>query len=148
MLVLGQWLGEKGESEEAETLLQGAVDMRKRLLGDTHPHVMVARVALGDLMVEQGRTEEGCTLADGTLEALSEALGDDHWRTAVARSLTGACQAARGDREAAEASLLQSLKQVHKKQTLARLVQLYETWGRKDEADKYSGLLASEVAGG
>ncbi|MGD9258742.1 MAG: hypothetical protein PVG29_13065, partial [Gammaproteobacteria bacterium] len=73
------------------------------------------------------------------------------------RSLTGTCQAARGDREAAEASLLQSLanlrdqgglKQVHKKQTLARLVQLYETWGRKDEADKYSGLLASEVAGG
>ena len=156
MLVLGQWLGEKGQPEEAETLLQGAVDMRKRLLGDTHPHVMVARVALGDLLVDQGRTDEGCTLSAGTLDALSEALGEDHWRTAVARSLTGACQAAHGEREAAEESLLRSLeelrdqggvKAVHKKQTLARLVELYEAWDRPEEVNKYGQLLAAEEAG-
>jgi hypothetical protein len=74
----------------------------------------------------------------------------------VARSLTGACQAAHGEREAAEESLLRSLeelrvqggvKAVHKKQTLARLVELYEAWDRPEEVNKYGQLLAAEEAG-
>lgn len=155
MVPLGIWLGELGQSQEAEAMLREALAMRERLLGPDHPDVVMSRLALADQLAETGRLPEACEVGDGAAEALGAALGGDHWRVAVAQSLAGACQHSAGRMQEAEASLLQSHAALEtetgprarfRRQTLRRLVDLYESLGRGADAQRYRRAL--DAAGG
>jgi tetratricopeptide (TPR) repeat protein len=151
LMNLGQWLGEMGEHDEAERMLREALAMRERLLGEDHPDRLMSRVALADLLVEEQRYDEGCPIAEGTAALLANALGDGHWRVAVARSVEGACLLAAGRHSESEASLLAGLEGLDesvaragfRRQTLRRLVRLYEDWSRPSDAARYRRLLAA-----
>lgn len=155
MVPLGIWLGELGQAQEAEDMLREALAMRERLLGPDHPDVVMSRLALADQLAETGQLPEACELGDGAADALGTALGSDHWRVAVAQSLSGACLHAAGRMPEAEASLLQSYAALEtetgprarfRRQTLQRLVDLYDGWNRAADAQRYRRAL--DAAGG
>ena len=151
LMNLGQWLGEAAAVEEAEALLREAVEMRERLHEADHPNLVMTRIALGNYLADNGRFEEGCALGSNSVTLLSDAFGDGNWRVSVARGLVGACLLAEGRRDEAEAQLLQSLAGLeseaanlaYKRQTLRRLVSLYEDWNRAGEAARYRRMLAA-----
>lgn len=151
LMNLGQWLADAGTADEAELMLQESLVMRERLLAEDHPDRVMTRMMLAGLLVDQGRATEGCPLAAGGVDTLSAALGDDHWRVAVARSVAGACHLAERRFVEAETSLKASLdrlagsaaRQGFLRQTLRRLVSLYEAWGRPAEASDYRRQLAA-----
>jgi len=154
MQTLAQWLGEAGMGEEALSLLRDALDMREKLLGPEHPDTLMNRLALANQLADSGRIEEACSLSDRTVQSLSGAVGQDHWRVGVALSLQGLCLMTDGQMAESEQILLQSFERLEaetgprimfKRQTLRRLVSLYEHWNRAAEAQQYRRLL--EAAG-
>jgi tetratricopeptide (TPR) repeat protein len=155
LMNLGQWLGEENENEEAEALLREAVGMRERLHGADHPGLVTSRVALGNHLVDTGRFDEGCALGADGVATLSSSFGQSNWRVAVARGLAGACLKAAGRFEDAEAQLLESLAGLeaeathlaYTRQTLRRLIKLYEEWNRPTEAARYRRQLAAAQGG-
>lgn len=145
LMSLGEWLAEAGQFAEAEAELREALAMRRNLLSSDHPDIVANRLSLANLLVDQGQYDEGCKLADGGVVALTEAVGPDSPRVAIARGVEGACllEARRfGD---AEASLLASLEKLdasalnitYRRQTLRRIVQLYDQWNRPSDAARY-----------
>jgi len=153
MMTLANWLDQEGRVAEAEPLLRDALKMREELLGESHPDTVVSRVTLGTLLADTDRYPEACALETGSAEILAEAFGEDSWRVAMARGLRGACLAANGDRPAAEEELLGSLQGLQgdtatqrtlRKHTLRWLVQLYQSWDRPSEAEKYRAMLATD----
>jgi tetratricopeptide (TPR) repeat protein len=150
LMSLGQWLGESGAGEEAESKLRSSLAMRERLLGTGHPDLFMSRMALANYLVDRGNFDEGCPLAAGSVDALSGAFGESDSRVAVAQGLEGACLLAEGRREESERSLLASLKGLDatttslgsRRQTLRRLVHLYEEWDRPTEAAHYRRMLS------
>jgi tetratricopeptide (TPR) repeat protein len=148
---LGQWLGEAGQTAEADEKLREALAMRERLFSSDHPELAFSRMALANHLVETGRSDEGCVLAAGSVAILETAYGGNNWRVAVARGLDGACLHAGGRREESEAQLLASLAGLEteaslmnsRRQTLRRLVSLYEGWNRPQDAARYQQFLAA-----
>lgn len=155
MMTLAQWHADAGDDEGAVALLREALAMRQRLLGDEHPDVAVSKLVLANELVELGQFDQACPMAAGTLDSLTAALGEDHWRVAVARSVIGACAMADGRMDQAESSLLSSFarldtesgaRMAFKRQTLRRLIRLYERTGRRAERERYELLLAATEA--
>jgi tetratricopeptide (TPR) repeat protein len=148
---LGQWLGEAGEIAEADEKLREALAMRERLFSGDHPELALNRMVLANHLVETGRAAEGCGLGAGSAATLAAAYGESNWRVAVAWGLEGACLHAGGLHEESEAQLLASLEGLEtdvglmtaRRQTLRRLVRLYEDWDRPQEAARYQQLLAT-----
>jgi tetratricopeptide (TPR) repeat protein len=152
LMSLGQWLSESGQVREADEKLQQALAMRERILPGDHPDLSMSRMMLANHLVETGRPEEGCPLGANSVAVLSDAYGDTHWRVAVARGLEGACLQVGGRQEDSEALLLASLagldsegaNNAARRQTLRRLVKLYEDWNRPAEAARYRQQLAKD----
>jgi tetratricopeptide (TPR) repeat protein len=148
---LGQWLGEAGEIAEADEKLREALAMRERLFSGDHPELALSRMVLANHLVETGRAAEGCGLGTGSAATLAAAYGEGNWRVAVAHGLEGACLHADGRREESESQLLASLAGLEtdaglmtaRRQTLRRLVGLYEDWNRPQDAARYQQLLAA-----
>ncbi|MDT8450687.1 MAG: tetratricopeptide repeat protein [Wenzhouxiangellaceae bacterium] len=151
---LGQWLSAIGESEEAETRLRASLAMRERLLAPGHPDLTTSRMVLANHLIDQGRSDEACRMAQGSVAALVEAFGSNDTRVAMARSVEGACLLAASRHEEAEASLLAGLEGLDvtttsvaaRRQTLRRLVRLYEDWDRPDKASRYRRRLSESGA--
>ncbi|MFU8896112.1 MAG: tetratricopeptide repeat protein [Gammaproteobacteria bacterium] len=151
LMNLGQFQSEIDAHDEAEDNLREALEMRRRLLDSDHPEIAMSRMMLANHLVDRGRQAEGCELAAGSAAALSSAFGDGHWRVAVARGVAGSCLQSDNQREAAESELLASLTVLDdgapnasfRRQTLRRLVRLYEDWPRPTEAARYRQMLTS-----
>jgi tetratricopeptide (TPR) repeat protein len=154
LMNLGQWLSETGAADEADRMLRESLAMRGRLLPEGHPDIAMGGMVLANHLAETGRYEEACALGADSVATLADAFGEGNWRVAVAQGLAGDCLRADGHREKAEASLLASLNGLEggtssagfRRQTLRRLVQLYEEWNRPGDAARYRQILAT--AGG
>jgi serine/threonine protein kinase/tetratricopeptide (TPR) repeat protein len=146
---------EKGDYEGAEPLSREALEMFRRLLGDEHPYVGISLKNLADILVARGRATDAETLILEALSIFREALPPDHWRIPNAESSLGSILTALGRHEEAEQLLIASYPIIRDKKgarsrysrvTLARLVALYEAWGRREKAAEYRDLLVA--AGG
>ncbi|MFU8876515.1 MAG: tetratricopeptide repeat protein [Wenzhouxiangellaceae bacterium] len=154
LMSLGQWLSAIDKNEEAEARLRESLAMHQRLLEAGHPARVTSRMALANHLIDLGQSDEACQMAEGSVAALAEAFGGNSLRVAMARSLEGACLLASGRHEEAESSLLASLEDLDpttasaavRRQTLRRLVRLYEDWNRPAEASRYRQKL-SEAGG-
>jgi serine/threonine-protein kinase len=80
------------------------------------------------------------------VEVRRQVLPEGHWQVAEAQSLLGACLTARQEYEDAEEHLLHSVDVLrasrgpadeHTRTAIRRLGELYEAWGRPQEAAKY-----------
>lgn len=78
-----------GELERADALHQEALDTRREILGDRHPHVASSLVRIGMIRAAQGRGAEAELLGREGHDILSDYLPEDHWQLHAARGVQG-----------------------------------------------------------
>lgn len=107
---LGAVYKQKGDYAAAEPLIREAIEMRRRLLGEHHPHVAIAQCHLSDLFYRQGEYEKAIQEAQSALEFQRAALPAGH--ADIARSLLALGQAltAKGESARAEPFLREALE--------------------------------------
>ncbi len=139
----GAMLKVMGRLEDAEAMLRSAFEGYLATVGPDNFMTLNAESNLGDTLREQGRLEEATLLLDDTLARMDDALPEGHWFRAKLRRNAGACLLARGLHEEAETLLLESHEVflqafgdggMHTKLTVNLLVELYDSWGRSEEA--------------
>lgn len=69
--------------QESELLAKEALELRRRNLGDDHPHTLYSKNNLATLYAAQGRSAESEALARETYEARFRKLGEQHSETQV-----------------------------------------------------------------
>ena len=129
--------------------------MNQRILPADHPDIGISKSGMAVLLLETGRPEKALELAETAIEILDQAYGGEHWRTAWARSLQGAALAQLERYVEAEPITVASYealrdnagaRPVHINTALERVVTLYQSWGRPDQARLYAELAGdSEV---
>jgi len=67
-----------GKVDEAESLEQEALSMRRRLLGEEHPEVAKSLYLLGDRMRQQGNLNESYSILSAALSIQRKLLGDEN----------------------------------------------------------------------
>jgi tetratricopeptide (TPR) repeat protein len=89
-------------AEEGIPLLERALAINRKWLGDDHPETATTLANLAGLYLDAGRAGDALAAARRALAALEDALGPDHPRIASAASMLAFCWRARGDRARAE----------------------------------------------
>lgn len=147
---LGKLLMDRGERAPAAVLLREALTIRESAFPADHPEVANSRALLGELLTRDGRAAEGEPLLRTALELLEQHM-PAQWPTARTRLLLGTCLAAQGRFDEAEPLLLEadaalcatrSERDPQRIESLERLIELYDGWGRSDEAARWRSVLA------
>ncbi len=79
----GVQLNAKGRYAEAQTLLQKALEIRRRVLGEDHPATATSLNNVAYNFADQGKAAEAQTLLQKALEIRRRVLGEDHPDTAA-----------------------------------------------------------------
>ncbi len=143
---LGRVLRVEGKLAESETLQRQSLSVRRKLLGNEHRRVGDSLDELSRALLDEKQFPEAETAARECL-AIFEGRYPGAYSEFIARSLLGTCLLLEKKYTEAEPLLLsgyQGLKQreadipaqnrLHVKESLDRLVQLYEETGRADQA--------------
>jgi eukaryotic-like serine/threonine-protein kinase len=146
---------DEGDLAAAEPLFRQALAILEKTFGDAHPNVAVARRNLAALLAARGQPAACEEQARPALASLQAKFKPDHWRVADAESVLGGCLVGLGRLAEAEPLLVKGYEGVVKVQgdatsyardARARLVALYEAWGRPDQAERYRGEPAPAAA--
>ncbi len=149
------WLkAEAGRHREAVVLRREELAMRRKILGDQHPSVANSMTAVALLDEALGRTAEAEAGAGEALELYRTIYPDGHQMVARGERVLGAMASADRRFEEAERLLVSSLASYAKldpegdgeRATLEALIELYESWGRDDDAGVYRDRLTSRSA--
>lgn len=142
---LGWLLHDAGRYEPA--LAEAALVLAQRkAFGDEHPAIGSTLTMQGQALLKLGRLAEGEASLRDALRIRERALPPGHWLIAASRSAVGEALVLRGRYAEAEEMLLPALAVLRKergeehdlvKLAKARLVMLYERWGKPGEAAKY-----------
>jgi serine/threonine protein kinase/predicted negative regulator of RcsB-dependent stress response len=146
MLNLGAVLVEAGQFEEAEPLLRHVLDTRRKLFGEEQIDTLHAELQLATLEYERGAFEKAREMLEPLLEKVQRALPAEHWYPGVVQGLYGRTLLALRQYAVAEQQLLEAYARLQttlgdehpRTQKLrGRLVELYEAWGKPDQAERY-----------
>ena len=107
---LGAVLGKKAELDEARALLEEALVLRQKALGEEHPDVAVTYSELGRVLSAQGHLNEAEERFRSALAIRRKVLGPAHRETATSMSDLGLLLRDKGDRAGAEALLRATLE--------------------------------------
>lgn len=147
---LGLMLYESGDYAAAEPVLREAQAIFQASLPDDHLYTAATDGSLGRVLLAQGRTDAAEPLLSSALARLARLLPEDHNVLLATRRDWAALLTARGRYADAEPMLLQSYAVLHRqrgseavvtRETVQRLVELYEAWKRPAEASRYRALL-------
>jgi serine/threonine protein kinase/tetratricopeptide (TPR) repeat protein len=139
-------LSQRGETVEADSLFRRALAMDLELLGPDHPTVGVDKLNLGVLLCDAEQAPEGLALTSDAVRILGAVLEPGQWEMGAARSAQGHCLGRTGRYAEGERELLAALQIVEaalgpdhprNDRIRFRLVELYEAWGRPEEAARY-----------
>jgi serine/threonine protein kinase len=149
---LAQLYGDAGRSSEALALYEEAVAGFKARLGADHPDTLLAMTNLARAYLV-GRPAQAEPLLREVL-AIRERKAPADWRTAAIRGLLGGSLLGQKKYAEAEPFLLRGYEglKAHEAEvpprsrkslaeTAARIVQLYDAWGRKDQAAEWRNRL-------
>jgi eukaryotic-like serine/threonine-protein kinase len=98
-----------GAYAEAEPLLQEAVELRRKVLGEKHPHVAIAQIHLGDLCYRRGEYAKAEKEISAALAIQKETLPKGHLDFARGLIVLGELLTARGEPARGEAHLREAL---------------------------------------
>ncbi len=138
--------GVAADLEEAGVLMQESLDIVRGLLGEEHAVVGLTRGGLGQVHLKSGRFVRAERELRGAGAVLAAALGEGHWRTASSNGNWGMSLVRLGRFEEAESVLLASHDVIVKERAgvasfetnaRKRMIDLYEAWGRPDQALKW-----------
>ena len=134
----------QGRYQAAEPLHQQALEMRRSLLGETHPDVATSLNNLALLYKLQGRYEAAEPLYIQALERFRSLLGDSHPHVATSLNNLAALYESQGRYEAAEPLFQQALEMSRSllgdshpdvATSLNNLALLYKSQGRYEDAE-------------
>ena len=139
----------RGKLAEAAAGNEEALGISRPALGPDHPSVARQEVGLARIYLDQGRPAEAAPLLRHALGVQQESLPTDDWRIGATRSLLGDAYTRLARFADAEPHLLRAfallrvtpdpegLETREARDNLARLVALYEAWGRPERAAPY-----------
>ncbi len=143
---LGWLLHDSGRYADALPEAEKVLAMRGRVLGDDHPAVGSTLVLYGQSLLRIGRVAEGEASLRDALRIRERAMPPGHWLIAATRSAVGEALVLRQRYPDAERMLIGALATLRSARgedaeltrlARARLVTLYEHWGRPAEAARY-----------
>ena len=149
--LLGSVLAAQDKDAEARDLYHQAFEMRRDLLTEAHPDVAKTRKNLAAILAKTDlvKAEEYVTKA---LDVFNN-LNPDGWDAAEAKSVLGMIYVNTGRYEEAEPLLteegydrmiaIRDARTYRSQLALQRIVDLYEAWGKPDEAERYQAMLDS-----
>jgi serine/threonine-protein kinase len=146
---LGMLLRMKQNYTEAESWLRQALVIRRQQLGETHPDTARTLDDLADVYFYRKQFREAEPLYRQALDISLKALPSDHVLLQRAKSMYGRCLARLNRFQESEELLLaayRTLKATHGDQyeltrmTVSRLIELYDTWGKPEQAKPYRTL--------
>jgi tetratricopeptide (TPR) repeat protein len=138
-----------GQADQAAPLIKEFVEAERKQLGAEDPRFASTLARLGSRLIASRKCREAEPLLRECL-AIREKKEPDDWKTFNTNSMLGGALLGQGQFAPAEPLLLggyQGMKQREDKippegkvrltEALERLVQLYDAWGKKDQADKW-----------
>jgi serine/threonine protein kinase/tetratricopeptide (TPR) repeat protein len=146
---LATLLKDKGDLAEAEALFRQTLALRRRLLGETHTETATTIGNLGGVYFDKGQYGEALRLYRQAFDIYLKLLQPDHWMVNRTRSQIGGCLTRlKRFREAEEqlltahAGLKTARGEEHAltRKTVSRLIELYDAWGKPDQAAPYRAL--------
>ena len=147
---LGWVLGQKGDYAAAEPLLREALSMTRRLLGDEHPDAGAIMIDLAALLSATHDDSAAEPLIRSALTIYRRSLPEGDWQIINAESVLGGVLTGLGRYAEAEPLLLNAYPILQEQRgehsactrdTLRRLVTLYDAWGKPEKAAEYRALL-------
>ena len=135
---------------EAEPLARETIEGFRRTLGDEHTRTLTCINNLGVLWIELGRFQEAEPLYLELIDTAERVLPKGHYMTLIFERNYGRCLIGLRRYEEAEAlleasydGLRRSLGEQHQHtyKTLESVIELYETWGKPNQAATYRTLL-------
>jgi tetratricopeptide (TPR) repeat protein len=141
-----------GRLAEAEPLQRESLDVLRGVLGEEHPTVLALTNNLAYLLQRQGKLDEAEAAYRRLLEAAPGALPEGHWHLGVYRGLYGDCLLRLERFDDSERQLLASYRCFREalgeedrqtRRAVERLVELYEAWGKREEADAWRAKVAA-----
>ena len=147
---LGNLLLKNGDYKESEPLLREAAAILKK---QDQPELSIIMGNLGELIAKKGDPAAAEPILADALATGLQVFGGQNQDVAKIRSKYGACLIQLRKFDKAEEELLAALPVlrdslgVQNETTqgiISRLVELYEAWGKEEEASKYRALLSSQ----
>ena len=130
-------------------MLREALYLSRKALGVEHVDVADSLTLLADLQIKTERYDEAYVMAVEARDLYEDTLGREHWRTAASISAEGAALAGQEDYESAELLLQESFVILNqeqgalpyfKRETAARLANLYQALGKPAQAAEFRAL--------
>lgn len=146
---LAKILRDKGELRDAESAGRRAIALARNATYRAERTTLVA-----EILVATGRADEAEPLMREAWDTLGQTLTADSWRSARAASVLGAALAGQGRFDEAEPLLVDSHpvirgdrgpKHARTRESLSRIVALYDAWGRPERAAAYRDLAADRA---
>ena len=135
-----------GKHDDAEPLFTEALKIYRTRFGRKHPNVVSPLLGLGCTLLARGEVDRADQVLQEARSVARDALPEHHWLASGATSAWGECLTVMGRFEEAEPRLLQGYEDMlgvrgetdrHVQTALARIVTLYEKWGKTELADKF-----------
>jgi serine/threonine-protein kinase len=146
-------LHRKGQLEEAERLHRESLAIRRQWFGADHPDTIHSLGVLASVLRDKGDCRAALPLFEETISRGEALLGSDSLDVAGDRRAYAPCliklnryQEAEDQLLAAYARFQSTLGPQHwqTKLSVRRLAELYETWGKPDQAEPYRAMLQSK----
>jgi len=160
---LSRVLIDQGRYDEAAAALESALNIARPALGSDHQLIAIYTINLGSVQLARGEPKSAETLVREGLRVRLLApqmvpnrrriLPDDDWSIGATRSLLGAALTAQAKYREAESVLLAARHDLESlpapvqsvvRANTRRIVDLYTTWGKPDEAARYNITLVEK----
>jgi len=144
---VGYWYTRTGDYASAERFIAEALAMRRRLFDQNHPEIASSLESVAILQVATHKYQEALQSSRMAAQISTAAFSASNWKTAVAEAANGAALSGLGEYAQAEQQLVHAYGILSKDEaafptyrTLARgyLQDLYQRWGRPQEAKRYA----------
>lgn len=148
---LGESLLLQGKLDEAEGLYRRSVNGVRRVLRDNDPDLAFPLVGLAEVLLKRGKPLDAQKLILEALQIRRAALPDSHPHVAYTESVLGECLTDLGRYAEAEGLVLLGYDRLRNAggesghdtvRALRRIIRLYETWGKPENAAMFEAKLA------